>query len=308
MSTGASAGASDKGWIDVVWLLVLATIWSSSFTAIKFAVPTMPPLTLVAVRTVIAVCVLVPIMLVQGGRLPSDSRSWTIGFALGVFGISLPFFLIGWGEQRVDSSLAAILMGVMPLATMVLAHFFNENDRFTLAKLLGVTIGFAGIVVLMGPEALKGLGGDLVFQLAVAGGALCYAVNAVLTRNLPSGGGGRGDSRIGRGIMVLVCGGAIAVPLALVIDGPHAVLGADSNAWFGAVYLGVLPTGLATLIYFRLVEVRGASFFSFVNYLNPVFGVILGALILGEVLSPQAIAALVLILAGVAVANRKGRA
>jgi len=300
--------SSDKGWIDVALLLLLAAIWSSSFTAIKFAVPTMPPLTLVAVRTVIAVALLLPIMLAQGARLPTDSKSWTIGFALGVFGISLPFFLIGWGEQRVDSGLAAILMGVMPLATMVLAHFFNEGDRFTLAKLVGVSIGFAGIVVLMGPEALKGLGGDLIYQLAVAGGALCYAVNAVLTRNLPSGSGGRGDSRIGRGIMVLICGAAIAVPLALAIDGPDAVLRADTNAWFGAVYLGVLPTGLATLIYFRLVEVRGASFFSFVNYLNPVFGVVWGVLLLAEVLSLQAIAALVLILAGVAVANKKRRA
>jgi len=299
---------TDKGWIDVALLLLLATIWSSSFTAIKFAVPTMPPLTLVAVRTLIAVAVLVPIMAVQGGRLPRDSKSWTIGFALGVFGISLPFFLIGWGEQRVSSGLAAILIGIMPLATMVLAHFFNEGDRFTMAKFAGIILGFTGIVVLIGPEALKGLGGDAIYQLAVAGGALCYAINAVLTRNLPSGGGGRGDSRIGRGIMVLLCGTAIAVPLALVIDGPDAVLRADTNAWLGAVYLGVLPTGLATLIYFRLVEVRGASFFSFVNYLNPVFGVVLGALILGEVLSPQAVAALVLILAGVAVTNRKRRA
>ncbi len=308
MNAGANAGASDKGWVDVVWLLVLATIWSSSFTAIKFAVPTMPPLTLVAVRTVIAVCVLVPIMLVQGGRLPRDSKSWTIGFALGVFGISMPFFLIGWGEQRVSSSLAAILIGIMPLATMVLAHFFNEGDRFTLAKLAGIVLGFTGIVVLIGPEALQGLGGDVVYQLAVAGAALCYAVNAVLTRNLPSGGGGRGDSRIGRGIMVLLCGVAITVPLALAIDGPGAIWQADTNAWLGALYLGVLPTGLATLIYFRLVEVRGASFFSYVNYLNPVFGVVLGALILGEVLSAQAIAALALILAGVAVTNKKRRA
>jgi drug/metabolite transporter (DMT)-like permease len=299
---------TDKGWIDMALLLLLATIWSSSFTAIKFAVPTMPPLTLVAVRTLIAVAVLVPIMAVQGGRLPRDSKSWTIGFALGVFGISLPFFLIGWGEQRVSSGLAAILIGIMPLATMVLAHFFNEGDRFTMAKFAGIVLGFTGIVVLIGPEALKGLGGDAIYQLAVAGGALCYAINAVLTRNLPSGGGGRGDSRIGRGIMVLLCGTAIAVPLALAIDGPDAILRADTNAWLGAVYLGVLPTGLATLIYFRLVEVRGASFFSFVNYLNPVFGVVLGALILGEVLSIPAVAALVLILAGVAVTNRKRRA
>ncbi len=301
MNTGPQA----KLWHDVLWLIALAAIWGSSFSAIKVAIHTMPPMTLVATRTLIAVAVLLPIMAVQNGRLPRDPKSWLIGFALGVFGIALPFFLIGWGEQRVDSSLAAILMSIMPLSTMVLAHFFNEGDRFTRAKLIGVVFGFAGVVILIGPEALKGLGGALIYQLAVAGGAFCYAINAVLTRNLPSGGGGGGDSRIGRGVMVMLCGAIISVPLALIMDGPMAVMGADANAWWATLYIGVLPTGLATMIYFRLVEVRGASFFSFVNYLNPVFGVLWGALLLAEVISLQAMAALGLILLGVAMANRK---
>ena len=103
----------------------------------------------------------------------------------------------------------------------------------------------------------------------------------------------------------MLCGAVISVPLALIIDGPSAVMSADANAWWATLYIGVLPTGLATLIYFRLVEVRGASFFSFVNYLNPVFGVLWGALLLAEVISLQAVAALGLILLGVAMSNRK---
>mgnify|MGYP002631750904 CR=1 FL=1 len=298
-------GGRDAGplWVDVVWLIGLAAVWGSSFAAIKLAIATMPPMTLVATRTAIAVAVLAPIMLWKGARLPTDAKSWGIGFALGIFGLALPFFLIGWGEQGVDSGLAAILMAVMPLSTLVLAHFFNEGDRFTPAKLLGVVVGFCGVVVLIGPEALKGLGGEFIHQLAVAGGALCYALNAILTRNLPASGGK--SPMIGRAVMVMIMGAALAMPVALVVDGVQGFAGADASAWLAATYLGLLPTGLATLVYFRLIEVRGASFFSFVNYLNPVFGVVWGALLLAEIVELQAIIALGLILAGVAIANWK---
>ena len=298
-------GGRDVGpfWVDVAWLLGLAGVWGSSFAAIKFAIATMPPMTLVATRTLVAVAVLAPIMLWKGARLPRDGKSWRIGFALGIFGVSLPFFLIGWGEQRVDSGLAAILMAVMPLSTLVLAHFFNEDDKFTPAKLIGVMIGFAGVVVLIGPDALQGLGAELIGQLSVAGGALCYALNAILTRNLPAGGGK--SPMIGRAVMVMIMGAAIAMPAALAMDGVAGFAGADATAWLAAVYLGLLPTGLATLVYFRLIENRGASFFSFVNYLNPVFGVIWGAALLAEVVDLHAIAALALILFGVAVATWK---
>lgn len=300
---GAGRDAAPPLWVDVVWLLVLAAIWGSSFAAIKVAVVTMPPMTLVATRTAIAVLVLLPIMLWRGARLPTDAKSWRLALALGIFGLALPFFLIGWGEVRVDSGLAAILMAVMPLTTLVLAHFFNEGDRFTAAKLGGVMVGFVGVVILIGPEALKGLGGDLVHQLAVAGGALCYALNAILTRNLPAGGGA--SPMIGRAVMVMIMGAVIAMPLALAVDGFSGFAGADWTAWGAAAYLGLLPTGLATLIYFRLIEVRGASFFSFVNYLNPIFGVIWGALLLSEAVSLQAAAALALIFVGIAIATWK---
>ncbi|MDD9876376.1 MAG: DMT family transporter [Magnetovibrio sp.] len=288
---------------DVFWLITLALIWGSSFAAIKVAVATMPPMTMVAVRVVIAVAILGAIMAWQGARLPRDRRSWAMGFVLGVFGLALPFFLIGWGEERVSSGLAAILMAVMPLTTMVLAHFFNEGDPLNGAKLAGVGIGFVGVVILIGPEALKGLGGELLHQLAVAGGACCYAVNATLTRNLPHG--PPGTPMIGRAVMVMSCGAVISVPLALAVDGPGALVAVSADAWLAALYLGVLPTGLATLIYFYLIEARGASFFSFVNYLNPVFGVLWGALLLAEVIGLQALFALALILAGVAVASRR---
>lgn len=287
---------------DVAWLVLLALIWGSSFAAIKVAVVTVPPMTLVAVRVLIAVAVLAPIMMAQGARLPTDAKSWKLGMVLGVFGLALPFFLIGWGEEEVDSGPAAILMAIMPLVTLALAHFFTVGDRFHPGKLLGIAMGFGGVVVLVGPEAMKGFGGHIWHQLAIAAGAVCYAINAVVTRNLPSGG-----ALIGRAVMVMLCGAAISVPLAVIMDGPTAILGADATGWWVTLYIGVLPTGLATLIYFHIVEARGASFFSFVNYLNPVFGVMWGALLLSEVVQVEAILALAAILAGIAVASRPPR-
>ena len=216
--------------------------------------------------------------------------------------MALPFFLIGWGEERVDSGQAAILMAVMPIVTMALAHFFTQGDSFNWQKLFGIALGFSGVLVLVGPEALKGLGGQIWHQLAIAGAAVCYAINVILTRNLPSYG-----TLIGRAVMVMVCCAIISVPLAILFDGPNALIRASAESLWIVFYLGVLPTGFATIIYFHLVEARGASFFSFVNYLNPVFGVIWGALLLGEVIEFDALLALIIILLGVAISSRSAR-
>ena len=284
---------------DIFLLLFLALIWGSSFAAIKVAVETMPPMTMVAVRTVLALCVLFPIMFIQHSTVPRDLRSWVMGFVLGVFGLALPFFLIGWGEQRVPSGLAAILMAVMPIFTIAMAHFFTEGDPINWQKLIGIALGFLGIIVLVGPEALRGIEGQIWHQLAIAGAAVCYAINVILTRNLPGHG-----SLIGRAVMVMICGTIISVPLAFVLDGPYAIIDASEQSLWITFYLGVLPTGFATIIYFHLVEARGASFFSFVNYLNPVFGVVWGALLLSEIIKLEALLALMIILFGVAISSR----
>ncbi len=284
--------------IDVAWLILLAAVWGSSFAAIRVAVVEIPPMSLVAFRVIIGALVLYAVMAARGLRLPSGWAHWKMGFLLAFVGIGLPFFLISWGQTRVESGMAAILMAVMPLATLVLAHFFNDGDRMTWGRLFGVAIGFAGVVVLVGPEALKGLGGDFPYQAAIAGGAFCYAFNAILTRNmLPA-------PMLSRATMVMVAGAVLSVVAALVLDGPTGLVVGAESLWAG-VYLGVLPTGLATIIYFHLIEARGATFFSFVNYLNPVFGVMWGAALLGEALTATALGALATILLGIAVANVK---
>ncbi|MEE9318804.1 MAG: EamA family transporter [Rhodospirillales bacterium] len=279
-------------------LFLLALIWSSSFMAIKVGVESIPPLTLAAVRVILAAVILYGATRLRGERLPSGLRFWTFCFLLGVIGNGLPFSLIGWGEQRISSSLAAILMSVMPLATVVMAHFFTAGDRMTPAKLAGVVIGFGGIVVLVGPEALKGLGSDVWRQLSVAGGALCYAIAVILARNSPPA------PLMARSAAVMIMACLVMVPAAFVAEAPWAIE-PDRESVTAAVYLGLFPTAFATIIFFYLVQMRGASFMAFVNYLIPVFGVLWGVGLLSEPVRATEVAGLIIILAGIAVAHFK---
>jgi len=281
-------------------LLALALIWSSSFMAIKVGVETVPPLTLAWARVVLAAAVLWGWAWATGQRLPTGRRFWLYCFLLGVIGNGLPFTLINWGEERISSGLAAILMSVMPLATIVLAHFFCVGERMTRARLTGVAIGFSGVVILVGPGVLAGLGGDVGRELAVAGGALCYAVTVILARNTPP------SPLIARSAAVMIMAALVMTPVAFAVDAPWQLRpGPEGIA--AAAYLGLFPTAIATLIFFHLVERQGAGFLAYVNYLIPVFGVGWGVAALGERVTWTQGLALAVILAGLAVAQRGGK-
>ncbi len=281
-------------------LFLLASIWGSSFMAIKVGVETIPPLTLAAARVMLATVVLWGFARLRGVALPRGGRIWLYCFLLGVIGNGLPFTLINWGEERIDSGLAAILMAVMPLATVVMAHFFTVGDRMTPVKLAGVVIGFGGVVVLVGPEAVKGLGGDVWRQLAVSGGAVSYAVAAILARNMPPA------PLIARSAAVMIVASLVMTPLALAFEAPWT-LNPSPEALLAGAYLGLIPTALATIILFHLLQSRSASFIAQINYLIPVFGVLWGVVVLGEGVSPQSATALAVILAGMAIAQYQRR-
>lgn len=284
------------------WLFLLSLIWSSSFMAIKVGVGGIPPVTLAACRVVVAAVVLYGFVRVQGAALPRGARFWTYCVLIGIIGNGLPFTLINWGEEHVDSGLAAILMSIMPLATLVLAHFFADGERMTRGKLVGVVIGFCGVVILVGPEAVKGLGGDAWRQLAIAGGAFSYGVAMILARNMPPA------PLIARSAAVMIVASVVMAPLALALDAPWR-LRPDDDAIVAALYLGLFPTAFATIIFFHLVQTAGPSMVAFVNYLIPVLGVGWGAVVLDEQMTAEAVAALAVILAGIAIAQvRRGAA
>ena len=276
-------------------LLLLASLWSSAFTAIKFGVETVPPTSLVAGRLAIAAVLLLGIAALRGRMLPPWGTAWGLYFVLGAAGYGIPFFLISWGEVVVDSGSAAILMAIMPLTTMLLAHFFTQNEAMTIRKAVGLTLGLVGVVILVGPGALTRLGSDTIRELAVAGGAICYAVNAVLSRRLPPG------DPVSRSAAVLVCAALQMLPIALWLDFP--LTGLEMSSWSSVVYLGVFPTAIATIIFFHLIDTQGASFVSLNNYIIPSLGVFWGVLFLGEAVTMQSLAALAIILTGIAVAT-----
>lgn len=282
----------------VILLISLAMIWGTSFLVIKIGVQYMPALPLTAIRLIAAALAMVIFAALTRTRYPRGSVAWAYCFVLAFFGNSLPFFLITWGVDGIASGRAAILMAVMPLATLLLAHFFTPGDRLKPQKLLGILLGFAGIVVLVGPAALKGLGGSLLHQLAVASGAVCYAISVIIVQRMPPA------PLIGRAALMLVFAALQLAPIAFWLSG-WTIPEFSFEGWWSPLYLGVLSTALATLILFKLLSEREASFVAFQNYLVPVFGVFWGALLLNEDVSLQAVAALALILSGIYVANRR---
>jgi len=279
-------------------LIALASIWSSSFSVIKVGVETLPPITLAALRITLAAVLLYAYVRWQSGTIPTSKKFWALAFVVGLFGNGLPFSLIGWGEQTIDSGLAAILMAVMPLATLLLAHLFAPGERISGLKLLGIVVGFSGVVVLIGPEALKGLGGDALRQMAVAGGALCYAIASTTATRMPR------LHPAESGAAMMIAAALQMIPLSLYFDRPWT-LQPSTESLMAAVYLGLFPTALAAIIYFFLIRERGATFIALNNYMIPALGVFWGWLFLDELISAQALLALAFILTGIAISNAR---
>ena len=284
------------------WALLgaLVAMWGSSFMFIKLGVATVPTSTLVAARLILGALILLALVYLRGARLPPFGRVWGNYTILAVLGNCLPFTAITWGQQRTDSALAGILMAVMPLATIVLAHFFVKGEHLTRNRVIGFILGFAGIVVLMGPSAFEKVSGQTLAtlsQLAILFGALCYAGNSVLTRNLA-----RGDDVLVASTAMLLIASVITIPIALVIDRPWQIVAEPGSVW-AIVWLGVGPTAIATVVYFKLIASAGPTFMSLVNYMTPVVAVFLGVALLGETPGLHAYMALGLILLGIAVSQ-----
>lgn len=287
-------GAGRPGALEVMLLLSTATLWSSSFAFIKVAVETIPPLSVAAGRLTLAAILILAIAWMRGLKYPQEKGLWPKFFAIGLFGNALPFTLISWGEVTIDSGLAAILMAVMPLATLVLAHFFTHDERMNPARILGIVLGFGGVLVLIGPAALSGLGNEALRQTAVAGGAVCYAIATVTARRLPK------MPLFTSSAGALTASVILILPMALYFDRPWT-LTPTAESLGSVVVLGLFPTALAIVLYFALLARTGATFIAMNNYLIPGLGVIWGILFLGEALSLSAAIALGVILAGIAV-------
>ena len=286
---------------DWLSLLALTVMWGSSFLFTKIAVSVLPMPTIVSARLVIAALILVPLMFGLGRPLPRGGRLWLFFVLIALVGNLLPFSLITWGQRSIDSGLAGILMAVMPLATLALAHLFVPGERLTPYRVGGFLLGFAGVIVLIGPQALLAIGGDrgpLLPMLAVLGGALCYGVSAILARLRPA------SDAVSTAAAVTALAALMSLPQGGDVGGLDVA--ALSAPVIGAVlFLGVLSTAVSLIVYFRLIQTAGPSFTSQLNYLIPLWAVGIGVLFLGEQPKLAQLAALGLILAGILLSRRE---
>jgi len=283
---------------DWAALILLTVLWGSAFAFIKHSVQTLPPAALILVRIGLAALLLTGWALLRGHRLPPlNDRRWLWFAGLGFFGNTLPFFLVSWGQQHIDSALAGILVATMPLATVAMAHVFVPGEHLTMRRLTGVVTGFAGVVLLLGPAALSDLGGaDVWAQLGVVAAAVCYGINAILARLIPS------TSPLVSGAGMLICGTLFALPLGLA--SLAGTTGIEPTAWLAVIWLAAGPTALASVVLMQVAGTAGPNFLAIANYLTPIAAMVTG-LVIGETIGWNAVAALAVILTGVWLARKK---
>ena len=280
-------------------LAVLVALWGSNFMFIKLGVAAVPPATLVATRLVIGAVILIAVIRAMGYTFPPVGRAWLPYVVLAVVGNCMPFWFITWGQKSIDSALAGILMAIMPLTTMLLAHFFVAGEHMTRYRVAGFLLGFMGIVVLMGPAALDGVGGspiEILAQVSVLAGALCYAVNGVVIRVAL-----KGDVMVASAAIIAIAA-VISLPVALVVDQPWR-LDPGSTAVSILLWIGIGPTAIATLVHLKLIASAGPTFMSLINYCIPVVALLIGVALLGEEPGANAYSGLLLILAGIALSQ-----
>jgi drug/metabolite transporter (DMT)-like permease len=295
-----SARDQNTVYIDYIWLVSLSILFGLSFTLTSIAVRDIPPISLAAGRLLIAFLMLYPLMRLNGQKMPDIGPIWIALLASGLFGNALPFALISWGQVNVQAGLTAIFMAVMPLATILLAHVFTDEEKLDRWKFIGVMFGLVGVIVLMGWSALNSIGDDLIRQSAILLAAICYAINAIITRKL---------TRLPRwsAMSALMFAGSLwLVPVSLMVDSPWQIRPSLPSG-LSLLFLAIGPTAIATVMILRIVDRQGASFLSQINFLVPIVGMAFGVLMLNESFPANAYVALLIILAGIGISRLSGR-
>ena len=280
------------------WLvfLLLGAIWSSSFMWIKIAIQEISPITLVAFRVLFGLLFGVVVIYLQRIQWPRTLKDWTPLLVLGITNIAIPFFLISWGELSIDSAVASILNATVPLFTILIAHFLLQDDKMTAPKVLGLLMGFAGVVILMSKDIGDSLG-SVLGQLAIVLASAFYAGSGVYARktthDLPG---------ILRSAGPLLPATAVMWLVMFVAESPVKFPGLGIT-WIALLFLGVLGSGFAFVLSYYLLHEIGPTRTSMVTYLFPLGGVILGVIFLDEQLSWQLVVGAVLIVLSLIVAN-----
>ena len=277
--------------LDYALLTLLALIWSSAFFNIKIATYSYGPVTIAFLRTFFGAIPVVGICLVKKIKIEAFSKDWYWFAAIGMINLVIPFFLIAYGMQKVQSNLAAILMASTPLSATVLAHFFTDNEKINLTKILGVLIGFSGIVFLFSDNILINES-NFTSALLILIGSTFYVVGGLLTLKISN----KKNENVTASI--LIWGTIFLIPITAFTEKPWN-LNPSIDSTISLIYLGVVATGLAWLLRFRILKTNGLVFQAQVAYLIPIFGIILGYIFLKELITPKVLVSVAAVIIGI---------
>jgi drug/metabolite transporter (DMT)-like permease len=279
--------------MNLLLLFTLGAIWGTSFLFIKIIVSEVTPLVLVTGRLGLSALLMWGLVILRRVPFPRDRRSWVSYAVVGLLNGALPFSLISWGEQYIPSGWAALLQSLTPILTILLAHILTQDDRINARKAVGVALGFTGVGILMLPELRRGISSSTWGIVAIVGSSASYALASVFAhRRL------RGQDPMTFAAGQFTMGLVYILPLALALESPLTI-SPSGRAIASWVTLAVLGTVVAYIIYFHLLKHTSATFATMVTYIVPINGLILGALVLDETLSPNLLASLTLVLGGV---------
>lgn len=261
-------------------LILLALMWGPSFLFIKIAVDEITPLFIATVRVTIGALILVSLLLISKNELPRNPQYIVKFFIAGFFAIAFPFFLISWSEQFIESSLAAILNGTVPLFTVVMAHFFTSSDKLSTMKILGLIIGFAGLFVLAFLPINLSVNQDMNGLIGMVVACISYAIGLVYAkRNLTGLNPIVASTGQLTGAAIILWAASLVAPMQIIS------LPEQLDTIFSLLFLGIFGSALAYILYFQLLTLANPTFLSWVTYLMPIVGVILGAIFLNESLA-----------------------
>lgn len=259
-------------------LLLLSMLWGGSYFFVEIALMEWSPLLIVAVRVAIATVVIWGIVLAAGLPLPQTGSAWMAFLWMGLLNNVIPFLLIVWGQQEIESGLAAILNAAAPIFSVIVAGIWLQDEPVTRSKVLGAVLGLIGVAILIGPSALAGLDANLLAQLAVLGAALSYAFAGVYARRFPR----MNIDPIVAAAGQLLMSSLVLIALALTFEAPAQLLDSSARVWMAVIFMAVFSTALAYILYFRLLASAGATNAILVTLLIPVTAILLGTIILGE--------------------------
>ena len=283
---------------DYFILVLLSLIWASAFFNIKIATYSYGPITIAFLRIFFGMIPVLLLCFYKKIKIEVFSKDWKWFAAIGVINLVIPFFLIAYGVQKIQSNLAAILMSTTPISATILAHLFIDKEKINLVKILGVILGFLGIVYLFSENLLIN-DENLFSALMILVGSTFYVIGGILTLKISH----KKNENVTASI--LIWGTIFVCPISLIIEQPWN-LNPSLESTLSLIYLGVFPTGIAWLLRFMILKRNGLVFQSQVAYLIPIFGVILGYLFLNELVTSKILISLFIVILGIYFVKKSG--